>query len=242
MTGIVKMITGKYNPLQAIIVYGFDGSYYLESRPIKEGIMGEAAPLQKETIADIVEYFAKENKRETTIKGAIPSNLLFCEWNESNKVLVWFNTPQKRFMHFVPKLEIQKGEAWQPALIYVLRNGELSLFATSPTIRPNEETILYQAPYHNVFNDGRVCLGSSSVKKPKESTYANWIAHYEHLFWGSEFSHLAGNESPIIGNLNSYWKAAIKSKKPFDYSVLLAPNKYDEHEPTFESLLKSISK
>jgi len=240
LTGEINKV---YEPIQSLVIYKSKGNdYYIESHKIytngENKVFGAGSPLTEEEISNMVEYFKERTQRENSIKGEIPENLLYANWQADNKTLMWYNPGQLRPMFFTKDLAIPNGQAWQPGLIYVVTNKSLDVYAYLGTKRPTAKTILYQAPYHNVSNDGSVCLGSASISKPKELTYSSVIMNYELLFWASEFSHLAGSENPIKGNLNTFWKEAIRTKKGFDASVLIQNEQYK----TFQDLLKAVSR
>ena len=229
---LTNRITGEFTPELAIVVYRYDADFYLESHKITDGQMEPGVPLQEEAIAEMVDVFNTKIKRSNEINGIIPDRLLYCNWEK--KQLVWYLPASEQLMRFTKELSIPNGKAFQPSLIFVLEHDDLTVKVYQGSKRPTEDTKLFRAPYHNVSSDGSVCLGSAKSKKKLNNTYQSVIEHYEDLFWNSEFSHLAGSESPIKGNLNTYWKRAIKKKTAFDYAVLM------DSEETFGSLIKSL--
>jgi PRTRC genetic system protein B len=235
-TRLTDILTGQFKPTLGIIVYEFDSEYYIESHQIENGKMKSGVPLREATLADLVSYFHNKQRDTSTLKGIVPESVIYADWSDTKKFLVWYNKPQQRLMSFTKELHIANGLAYQPGLIYALNKSGLHIFATNVKGRPNLETKLFQAPYHNVSNNGSVCLGSAKSNKKKSNTYESVIDRQEHLFWASEFSHLAGNDSRISGNLNSYWKSAIKSKVAFD------TKKLKDSGLTLKSLLNRLSK
>lgn len=219
MNNLTEQIKSKYTPRLSVVVYELDRRYYLELHEIVNGKLGPGKPLEQEQIQDIVEYFDTDQRTDSNILGIIPPGVLYSDWSMKNKVLVWRNEPQSRMMYFTKDLHIKNGVANQPALVYHLDNGSLNIYAVDDAGK------LYDAPYHNV-SGADVCLGSAKLPRPKTATYESIIQHYEQLFWKSEFSHLAGNESPVNGNLNSYWKSNIGKKTKFDYSILKESTEY----------------
>lgn len=243
MNELTTQMTNEFKPRQAIIIYEEtrqeynSQQYYLETHHIDaSGHLGQGMPLQQEHISRMVEFFSERHQKETTVKGIIPTGMLYANYNSQHKILVWWTPEQKQMMHFTKELHIAKGEAMQPALLWVLNDRELSLYAFKG--KPTEKTQLYRAPYHNVHNDGDVCLGSARAKR-HDYTYTGIIGYYHTLFWNSEFSHLATGNSPIKGNVNTYWKTACKAvkKTPFKNSVLIRQGKL-----TLGSLLKQIAR
>lgn len=213
MTGITEEITEKLQPKMCLIIYKSNrDNYYIEAHNIDEKGMGAAYPLTEDTLSDVVNYF-HNHKKETYLKGAIPENMLYCNWGESNRIMVWKEPAQERMMYFSNDLGIPNGKAHQPQLIFKIQDYSLYVYV-------EDCGLFFRAPYHNVDAEGYVCLGSAKSKKSLPKTYQGVIDYYSNLFWNSEFSHISGNDSPIGGNLNSYWKDAIKSKKPFNATLI----------------------
>lgn len=209
--------------------------FYLETHPVLPGnTLGAGKPLDVDTIADMVEYFAEKHKEQGQIHGRIPANLLYCQWDARRKLLVWYNQPQARQMYFAPELEIPNGIANQPWLLYVADGKKLSVYALAEA--PTDGAVLYRAPYHNVGAEGGVCLGSARVKAPAKPTYAAQLAMWEQLFWQSNFTHNT-HGSAIKGNLNSYWASAVGSGKVFPTEILYP---VEDSPTTVGELLKEL--
>lgn len=235
---IISDLENKFEPVQLITVYqDSNRRYYIESSEINKGKLGEASPLKEDVLSEIVDYFSNLKKDEDTIRGIIPETVLYCEWTIESKVLVWYDKPMPRHMYFTENLKIPSGVANQPTIIYVASNNELYVYVAK-TSKVTGKTPLFMAPFHNTGNGGSVCLGSSSVRRPAKPTFVNMIEYWEKKFWNSEFSHLAGNEVLMKGNINLFWKDMIKKKLAFDHSVLIPSKKYK----TFDHLLKQVLK
>lgn len=238
MNEITTMLNGEYEPVQALMIYKWPqkSKYYIESHPIQDGTIGAGKPLQADTIADLVQYFQDRQLRDVRLSGVVPAELLYANWNTNTKALIWYNEPKIRPMFFTKDLGIPSGSAMQPGLVYVLEEKQLSVFAYCGYGRPALDQQLFRAPYHNVNDRGGVCLGNAKVKRP-ENTYEAIIAHYEQLFWGSEFSHLQGDESPASANINTYWKQAVAHpRRAFNESIL----KPSEYNKTIKEIIKSL--
>jgi PRTRC genetic system protein B len=212
MNALTEKLTDNYLPKLAIVVYASGESWsnsYIESHIINEGgqlLAGK--PLQQDTIQGIVDVFFDDRKNRTQIGGLIPQNLLSFEILPGGHTrMVWYRAAEQRVLHFVPALNITSGEAWVPAMLYVANERSLSVYALPSNERPDEETKLLNAPFHNVSN-ANVCLGSAKVKKP-DKNYSSIMKYWEDMFWLSEFTHLANSISPIKGNLNVTWQTMI---------------------------------
>jgi PRTRC genetic system protein B len=212
-------VLGSYRPELALVIYhevAKDDSYdnsrgrYIESHHIDDqGRLLEGKPLSVDAIEGMVGVFFDENKSLSTITGLIPECVLFYDSLPAGKYkLIWYRPAQQRILHFTPNLNIRGGQAWVPPMLYIASPGSLTVYALLQETRPDGETYLYRAPYHNVDANGVVCLGSARAKKPAQ-TYDAVIAYWEEMFWNSEFAHITGNESPVKGNLNLLWQELI---------------------------------
>ena len=87
-----------------------------------------------------------------------------------------------------PELTAISGKKYpQPALLFsASSNGELSVRALKEAKRPTPETNLFVAPYWNVYDDGRVCIGSMRTPRGFD---LGIMAQWERAFFESEFNH-----------------------------------------------------
>lgn len=214
-----------YNPSLAIVVYTTPKQeYYLESHAVDEkGMLLEGKPLKQETINDMVDFFFNERKNRSEVTGVFPANMLSFEPLPGGKyTIIWYREAEARMLHFSKNLHIPSDIAWAPSLLYIASGDSLWIYALDSPARPVPGAQLYQAPFHNVGTDGRVCLGSAAVKKPERPTYENIIKYWEDMFWLSEFTHLAGTFNPTKSNLNLLWKEQIETKRHFPIAELIA--------------------
>lgn len=236
MTEIIDNLIGEFKPVLNIVVYQHSHyNFYLESHEInKEGAILEGKPLQQDTIKSIVDFFY-EAKREKGFSGLIPKNVLKFDTTEGLN-MIWYNPAEVRFLSFSEALKIPNGLAWVPAMVYRVSGNSLDVWAINTNNRPTEKTKLFRAPFHNVSDDGSVCLGNAKMQKPKEKTYENEIKYWENLFWLSEFSHLHGSDNPTKTNLNMIWKKLIKAmpKQKITWTEL------DELKPSKLKTLKQL--
>ena len=216
MNDLTEKLVNNYTARMALVIYASDDNWhnaYLESHVINEkGQMLEGKPLLQETIQGLVDVFFDERKNRTSISGIIPSNLLCYDvLPGGNYRMMWYRPAERRVLHFKGDLHLPSGEAWAPAMLYLSEGRNLYVFALPDDNRPDENTKLLIAPYHNVDTHGNVCLGSAKVKKPNPATYSALMKYWEDMFWLSEFTHITGNDSLVKGNLNMIWKNLIEN-------------------------------
>lgn len=237
-----QLLTSSYKPQLAIIVnraphpISGEGQYYLEAHQIsEEGKILEGKPLLQETIQEIVDVFFDERKNAVAVKGILPQNLLHFEpLPGGHYSMIWWRPAEIRVMQFSKSLKLPTEKTWVPAMLYVVNRKQLSVFALKTTSRPGEGTKIFRAPFYNVGDGGNVCLGSATVAKPKEKTYAAFMKYWEDLFWLSEFTHVNG-ERALKGDIHKVWLEQLQSKgkKKWDNSILI-PYK----NATLKNLLK----
>jgi PRTRC genetic system protein B len=238
-----ELLLSSFNPALSIIVYEDksntgDRKYYLESHEINDkGQVMAGRPLMQETIQGIVDTFFDENQNRSKVGGLMPDNLLsFSAQPGGYYDMTWYRPAEKRFIHFAKQLKLKSGEAWVPPIIYHVSRKSLAVYALKSNQRPVEATNLLRAPFHNVNDDGAVCLGNAQVFKPKEKTFTAYMKYWEDLFWLSEFSHLNGAGNPTKSSLSKVWTRMVNSKCKLKWSAI------DELQATKGYTLKKLIK
>lgn len=244
MNTLTTALRTTYKPTIAIVVHTTDDKmdhhrkYYLESHHInEEGKILEGKPLQQETINDIVELFYADRKERSQLGGCVPENILSYSPVSGGKYrLVWYRPAEVRYIHFAKQLKIASGKAWVPPIIYSVYGSELWVYALKKSTRPEGFSKPYRAPFHNVADNGKVCLGTAKVKKPDSPTFENAMKYWEDLFWLSEFSHLNGASNPTKSDLDKVWKKLIAKNPKKKWSDI------DELKPMKNKNLENIIK
>lgn len=220
MNSRTETLVNQYKPQVAIVVYKADGNdFYLESHTINEaGQLTEGKPLLQETLQEVVDTFFDERKGMLNIKGMLPESLLSFEaYPGGNYKMIWFRPAEIRVLHFAKQLKLPTAKSWVPAMVYKVEKGSLDVFALKSNVRPKEETKLFLAPFHNVNDDGDVCLGNANVVKPRVKTYETLMKYYEDLFWLSEFTHRNGSNK-TKDDMNVVWKNLLTCKEQTKWS------------------------
>lgn len=115
----------------------------------------------------------------------------------SEAALVWHVRPSRQRLFFESQSEVLgqvSGERFPvPGLVFKAA-GEgakkaLSVWAIRQQGRPDPDTILYHAPFFNVYRDGRVCLGSMPLPEAHVPSAAET---WTRSFFASAFTHGAG--------------------------------------------------
>ncbi len=233
----------RYKPIQGIIIYQSGhteqwsrGQYYLESHDIRldengAPILLEGKPLRKSTLVSLAKALSSQTTDHLKCRDILPSNLLYVNQEPGNNILIWYVPAKKHYLYFTEQLNIPNGEASVPTLIFVANENRLSIFATKTKGKPSLRTKLYKAPFHNVGDQGNICLGSGKRDKNRLQYFDEVMTSWEKVFWATEFSEIHGK--PAGKNINLLWKHLISSDDKFPNDVLL-PSPFI----TLEDLLK----
>ncbi len=217
MNRITEVLTNSLEPQMALIVYSDGHDFYIERRNIEKGKMGAGTPLTEKCLNDITEVIS--NTSENVLHGRIPSYMLFADSRPGYDTYIWFRKPEERMMYFTKHLNIPNGKMKLPGLIYKVKGTDLSIYAVKSKGRIGMKTKLFHAPFFNVYDSAKVCLGNAGLKYPDELTYQAIIRYWEDKFWLSEFDSLLGS-NPVKGNLASVTKQCIKTGCEFPLDEL----------------------
>jgi PRTRC genetic system protein B len=152
----------------------------------------------------------------------IPENVVAL----SHDAIAWFEPARKQVMRFHSASDkavdaFDGATVPQPALVFIVRNQSLSVYALAKNQRPTLSTQLCKAPYWNTFDDHRVCTGSMVVPRSVEP---NDTAAWTTAFFASYFTHSSGQKRwRHPGTYAEFLRAAIAAGK-FDSKWLIPTN------------------
>lgn len=213
-------LTSTLIPAAALVAYKSNSDvsgerFYVEMRKIRaDGKMGAGMPVSAEFLSEIAKNYTDSTGGKP--HGTLPAKMLFCDPRSGCERYIWWNLPRVRRMFFRASLGISEGDYHVPGVIYVAGEGSLNVFAFKGD-RPNPDTKLYWGPFFNTTN-GRVCLGTTTERKPLDPTFEQLIDYWERRFWCTEFTHLGGGGNPTKSNLVLVTKAS--AEKPFPENEL----------------------
>ncbi len=220
-----------YHPKSALVFYeakGTDTDMYVEHFDMdSNGNPINAHPLtvkEANVLAKSLQTDEEKSKAFLKPKGILPTNILHINPSEKGTVL-WYTKAQQRQMYFVNGLGIPNGMAQVPPMLWFANKNSLAVFALTTNRRPTEKTPLHYAPFFNIYEDGKVCMGMVTINIKNSASVEEFIQAWESYFFNSYFSHLLGSHSPIKGNCVNVWKDLINTDKPFPKEVLKKNNK-----------------
>lgn len=220
-----------YHPKSALVFYetaGTEADMYVEHFDMdSNGNPINAHPLtvkEANILAKALQTDEEKSKAFLKPNGILPTNILHINPSEKGTVL-WHTKAQQRKLYFVNGLCIPNGTANVPSMLWFANRNSLAVFALATDRRPTEKTPLHYAPFFNIYEDGRVCMGTVTIDIKNSASVEEFIQAWESYFFNSYFSHLLGSHSPIKGNCVNVWKDLIGTGKPFPKDVLKRNNK-----------------
>lgn len=219
-----------YQPKSALVFYktkGIDAEMYVEHFDMDSfGNPVNAHPLTvREAQALATALSTQKDSAFLKAKGVLPSNILQINPVEDGGTLVWHTKARKRQLYFSENLGLQSGMAHIPPMVWKANRNAVTVFAVRTDRRPKESTLLYHAPFFNVYEDGKVCMGTVSIDIENCASAEEFMAEWESYFFDSYFTHLLGGENRIAGNCVALWKSLVGTEAPFPKNVLKKNNR-----------------
>lgn len=166
--------------------------------------IGAGKALGRRALESIVAAITKKTARHG-VRGWLDPRVLYF----SPQMLAWWRpaAPATVFFHRAPgkKGKRKEGTTPQPSLVFAVTGSRWYVWAVAGSDRPTPETPLMQAPYFNVYDNGRICNGN--VELPKALT-PQTIAGYEAAFFDSRFTH-PNAARMTTGDTSELWKQLL---------------------------------
>ncbi|MBF7092578.1 PRTRC system protein B [Flavobacterium sp. ALJ2] len=221
-----------YHPKSALVFYEtktVDKDVYVEHFDMdKNGNPINAHPLTEREAKILAKALQSEKDKDKAFfksNGILPTNILHINPNTNKGAVLWYTKAKRRQLYFLSGLDIPSGIVYVPPMVWYANKNNLWVFALASDRRPTQKTPLYCAPFFNIYEDGRVCMGSVSINIKNSASVEEFVGAWEDYFFNSYFSHLLGNNSPIKGNCVNLWKDLIQTGNPFPKEVLKKNNK-----------------
>src|SRR5690606_30896498 len=141
-----------------------------------------AHPLSdRETIAlaDCLNAARRNRTHYPDSTAFLPTNLLHINHREVYAVSP--TPPQTKTLRFSDYLGIPCGCANVPALLWKADSDTLMLYAlkVKRNSQPTPDTVLYRAPFFNVYEDGKVCMGTVDTGFSQTNGVEEFIHRWE---------------------------------------------------------------
>ena len=232
MINIKDWFEDVYIPVKAILLYKSlkeeQPDFYVESYDINaEGYPVNSHPLSMEEAAGLSENLDSSPVLQRSFlkpKALMPENILHLDAGRKGAV-IWYTVPQKVNLFFIKDLQIPCGGAHIPALIWKASKTDLFIYAITVNKKPLLQTQLFHAPFFNVFEDGRVCMGTVDVDIPDFTSLEDFMSGWQEYFFNSYFSHLVGGHNPVNGNIAEIFRHLVNTNKKFPAEQLKTTGK-----------------
>jgi len=177
-------------------------------------LLGPAQPLTTAFIDALAESLSGGARAEV-----LPENILA----KTDRMIAWWTPRRVRRMFFENaegKAQRLNGKIFpQPALVWRVAQGDLKIRALCANKRPNAKTTLAVAPFWNLSDDGRVCLGS--MRCPETAAVAS-IGAWEQGFYESAFTHAnVGRLTRHEGGHDALWAELAGRWRSFPTDALI---------------------
>jgi len=133
--------------------------------------------------------------------------------------LVWHTKASRRELHIRANGGGIHASVYYPALLFIATKttSSIRIFALASSSRPRMDTILYNAPFHNIDGAGKLCLGSAPLPRFINSST---LPQIESAFFDANGTHTNNVKTLSIsalkkyGSLFNYWshKAETQTK------------------------------
>jgi PRTRC genetic system protein B len=236
MKNITAKFSKTYIPAKALLLYrGQENEeFYIESYDIgKNGMPINAHPLtmrESQSLADTLNTTEENRQNFLQPKGLLGQEVIYIN-SQRNGFVIWYTPEMKKHLTFKADLTIPDGIASVPPLLWKATASSLEIWALKESKRPEISTALYYAPFFNIYTDGRVCMGNVDIGIDRNCDLETFMSAWETYFFGSAFSHLLDEVSPVKANIVPLWQKLISSGEAFPIKIL------KKHPKTIKDLL-----
>jgi PRTRC genetic system protein B len=231
MENITDIFNETYAPVKALVIHQSQQNaecVYVEAYDISSnGKPVNAHPLSvKETIALAESLNTSSELKNDYLKskGLLPDKVLYIH-PSTRGFAIWHTPVQEVGLLFKESLQITCGKAFVPPLLWKADKNNLYLYAVKTQGRPSVKTPLFRAPFFNLYEDDRVCMGTVDMGMDKITCLEDFMTAWERCYWNSYFSHLIGEISPVGGNIVQLWQQQVNTQRKFPQDVLKAKDK-----------------
>lgn len=131
-------------------------------------------------------------------------------WRPSQPARVWFNVADDE------RLRNRTAVTPQPSLVFAVQGGTFSLWALDEATRPRPTSRLFQAPFMNVWETGRICTGQADLPASLPASAEQAMELYERGFWQSRFTHPNVHRPRSLvrwrGGVHGLWRGLLSGR------------------------------
>lgn len=173
--------------LELIFFSNYEGNVYAEYCEIKENKRTSYKPISYHGINLLynkLKLLVKENNNEKfyKFKGLIPSNVIYYDVL-TTPCIAWIKPSHINSYNTIKKKYFYK----YPNLLFLLKFNTLFVYALKTT-KVNMNTKLYNAPFYNVYDNGKLCMGTMRIDNLISIYHEETISNLEDSFFNSFFT------------------------------------------------------
>lgn len=183
-----------------------DETSYVEYHQIKDGKLMPGKPCTAKLVRGLAEIAmraraSKGGRTPVSRKGEIPDNLLYIDMKFGEETLVWWRKPQDTGLLTTSEEIVSK----LPAMIFMLRGGEMFTYFIKGNRKPKSKTLLYNNFLPNNYSGNKVCWGSGL--RPDRMELNEHIEAWEKAYFLSKFTGSVKNDCTDT----THWQYADKT-------------------------------
>ncbi|MFM0144969.1 PRTRC system protein B [Paraburkholderia sp. RL18-085-BIA-A] len=206
----------------ALLLYKAEnGSHYATVHPVtaehKTGrpIIGAGRPLDRRTLIDALMQLDRNAAPKADF---LPATVL----GVTSAAVTWWCPPSARRVFFrCSELGERSAIVPHPGLVFQAGADGFRVFALKGDGRPDASTPLFEPPYFNTWDKGKICIGSANVPRRIE---VSAIAGWEEGFFTSAFTHPNHGSKRVEyeNGFYAFWKDMLDGKfEAFPLDVLV---------------------
>lgn len=179
-------------------------------------VLREGIPVERRTLAELCKEILPSLYQNI---GWIDPGLLAYGAGSEGPLLFW-RPSIRRSIYFGRTLNLESGIVTWPALVFLARPKELHVFAVNADQRPELDTPLLMPPFFNIYEDCRVCLGTT---RAPATCWPDETQRWGEAFYKSEFTQAGAKDRLFLkrGSLAAFWRSRPAAKtNGFPYKQL----------------------
>lgn len=165
-------------------------------------------PFSKKSAKAIFNVFKAYDFKPLYFEDFIDNTILKAKSTADKTELVFYVPSQKTQLYFDSEVNLPSKRYLIPTLVFKYKNGAISVVAT-PDQKPNPNSLLFHAPFFNVFSDHKICMGDVNLKVIDNiETFESLKTFISNAFFNSIFTH---SNNALISEQYLIEKAKLKT-------------------------------
>ena len=202
-----------------ITIYSGDGHTYMEYLKHKNGKVYPPVPFSLEEMKQISKS-AQEEFELIKLSKDFDRQILSFDLSTKYPSIKWAVKSMRRKLYFDIKPFERSFTIEFPPLLFTLKgNDNLSIFVINK-FPVTENTKRYILPLPNMYNDGDICLGSTSFDTTSKNINV-LIKEVENGFFRSEFVHFSGVKIRLKIPVEQYLYDISMNRRKMQYKDLI---------------------